>query len=191
MSSRQAAIKAVARQAVRMMTVRRVHRVRILSGTITQGANTSFVLLTCDDDPDYDLATDGTNVAECQPGARIEAVQIVMSIFGSNIAGETIEWVIGRDQDNALGAASFSVSELYAADFTGNRAILRKNVWGVGHFIGTANRDVSNTGLNITKALRRARLMADGDTIRLNFTATAAGGDHTVYLRGRIITRGP
>lgn len=190
MSSRQAAIRAVARQAVRMMTVRRVHRVRILAGTITQNTNTFINLLTCDDDPDYDLATDGTNIAECQPGARIEAVQLVMTVFGANIAGETIEWIIGRDPDGAL-ATNYTIGNLYTADVSANTRMIRANVWGAGHFIGTTNRDSMTSGLNITKALRRARLMADGDVIRLAFTATAAGGDHTLYLRGRIITRGP
>lgn len=170
---------------------KRVHRIRMLQQTITQGADTPFILLTCDDEPNYDLTTDGSNVAECHPGAKIVAVQLQMSIFSVDDF-ETIEWVIGRDPDSTVTNASYTISNLYTADVTGTRLLLSKNVWGAGHFVaGAASSEVFNTNLNITKALRRASKMLDGDTIKLVFTMTAAGGNAVMYLRGRIITVGP
>lgn len=172
------------------LLTKRVHRIRMLNQTITQGTDTPFTLLSCDDEPNYDLATDGTNVAECHPGAKIVAVQLVMTVF-SVADGETVEWVIGRDPDAAITSAAFTISNLYSADVTGGRLLMSKNTWGAGHMISSDGHAAMNTSLNITKALRRASKMADGDLIRLVFTHSAAGGNSLFYIRGRIITVGP
>lgn len=190
--SNRRAIQKLANMVRANMGVRRVHRIRMLDQTITQGTDTAFALLTCDDDPNYDLTTDGTNVAECQVGCRIVAVQLHMSL--TNIPnGETVEWVIGRDPDGAITAAGFVVSGVYTADITQGNRMLKDNAWTVGHVMaGTASRDTFNGRLNIArKTLKRARVMHDGDVVRLVFTHTAASSSSLMYLRGRIITRGP
>lgn len=172
---------------------RRVHRIRMLDQAITQGAVTTFSLLSCDDDPNYDLTSDGTNIAEAHPGARIVGMNLHMSIFDVD-AGETVEWILGKDPDGALGAGGvFDIADLYTSDVTANNLAVRENVWTVGHMIGeTGNRTLKNVELRIPRGtLKRSRLLADGDVIRLAFTHTAAGTDSTMYLRGRIVTRGP
>lgn len=171
------------------LLTKRVHKVRMLDQTITQGTDTLANLLTCDDDPNYDLTTDGSNVSECHPGAMIVAVQLVLTLF-SVPDGETIEWVIGRDPDGAIGTG-FTMADLYTSDVTASNALLKKNVWGAGHMVSSDGHAAMNTSLNITKALRRAAKMRDGDAIKIRFTATAASGNSAFYMRGRIITVGP
>lgn len=173
------------------MQVKRTHRIRILDGALTAGANVAVNLLTCDDDPDYDLATDGSNVAECQPGARIVAVQLVLSIYGVD-SGEIVEWIIGRDPDAIITGPNFSMSNLYLQDVTSTTNFLRKNTWGAGHMISTTGRDLATQHVNISgKALKRSRLMAENDVIRLGLLSSADDVSGKYYLRGRIITRGP
>lgn len=172
------------------LITKRVHRIRMLQQTITQGADSPFSLLTCDDEPNYDLTTDGSNLAECHPGSKIVAVQLAMTIY--NITdGESVEWIIGRDPDGSILTTGFTVATLFTADLTLTGGMLRKNAWGVGHVIGSNQDNTFDTRLNITKALRRSSKMADGDTIRLVFTMSAAASNALFYLRGRIITVGP
>lgn len=167
----------------------------MLNQTITEaldgGAN-RFTLLTCDDDPNYDLTTDGTNVAEVEPGARIVAIQLVLTIFAL-VSGRTVEWVLGKDPDNALGAASTTVASLYNSDITTGNTWLRKNTIAMGHVIASTNRDLYNSNVNVPrKAMARVARMADGDAFYISFADAGEGvGNALFYLRGRIITRGP
>lgn len=141
-------------------------------------------------EPNYDLTTDGTNVAECHPGAKIVAIQLIGSIYGLQ-ATRLVEWVIGRDPDGAILTTGFTIANLYTADATLTNLQLKKNAWGAGHVIGTDRTGV-DVRLNITSALRRTSKMLDGDVVRLVFTDDGAGtGNGIFYLRGRIITVGP
>lgn len=171
---------------------KRIHRIRMLDQIITQGTSTSFSLLSCDDDPNYDLTTDGANIAECIVGSRIIAIQLHMTISEVD-GGEIVEWILGKDPDQALTATNFTISNLYTSDIDPNRRMLRENVWMADHMIGeTGNRTLKNATIRIpSKTLKRSRLMADNDVIRLVFTHTVSGTDSLMYLRGRIITRGP
>lgn len=159
--------------------------------TVTQGTDTSFNLLTCDDDPNYDLATDGTNVAECEPGSKIVAVQLHMSLYNMP-DGEVYEWVMGRDPDGAITAGTFTMATLYTQDVSGADLLLRKNAWAAGHIMSSTSHAFSQEMVRIKGSnLRRAGNMEDGDVIRLTFTASASATSPLLYLRGRIITRGP
>lgn len=188
-------MRKLAQMVYNMNTVKRVHRVRMLSQVVTEGesggTNNAFSLLTCDDDPNYDNTTDGTNVAECEPGCRIIAVQLVMTISAPD--GRLIEYMIGKDPDGAITSTSYTIANLYTADVTGTNLMLRKNVWTVGHMRTTSARLDSTKSLNIPgKVLARAGRMEDGDVIRLSFADDGGGtGNGSWYLRGRIITRGP
>lgn len=184
-------MRRLAQMVYNMNTVKRVHRIRMLAQTITEAATTGFNLLTCDDDPNYDLTTDGTNVAECEPGAKIIAIQLQMTITA--VAARTVEWIFLRDPDGVLAAASArNIATLYTADVSANTIVIRKNTIAAGHFLAS-DRTAHNSNLNVSpKALRRVARMADGDTLSLAFTDNGEGaGDSLMYLRGRIITRGP
>lgn len=177
-----------------MNTVKRVHRIRALGIAITEatsGAGNAFSLLTCDDDPDYDLTSNlSSTTAECQPGARIIALQLHMTIVA--VAGRTVEWMLMKDPDGAITAANTTLANLYTADVSTTTAMIRKNTVAVGHILA-GDRTAFDKSLNVPgKALRRISLMADGDILRLSFADNGEGaGDSLLYLRGRIITRGP
>lgn len=185
-------VKAEVRKA---MGNRVVHRIRMLDQTITNNVTTKFNLLSCDDDPDYDLATDGTNVAECHPNSRIVAVQLHVGLYPASnpINPGPLEWMIARDPDGALGAAGLiTPGNLYAADVTTATDMLRKNVWAMGHMFLTTNRDAANLNIRISrKALRRARIMRDGDKVSISFTNPDATDTAKLYIRGRIISKTP
>lgn len=188
MSGMLAFRKLVRREVRKAIGVRRVHRIRIVAGTITNGADTNFNLLTCDDDPNYDLTTDGTNVAECEPGSRIIAVQLVAAFRNLN-TDQLVEYVIGRDPDQAIGAANYTIANLYAADVSAQNLALRRNIWAAGSVIGTTQNESVPIRIRVGKAIKRSRVMHDGDAIRLSITMSSVTNDAALYLRGRIITR--
>lgn len=175
------------------LLTKRVHKIRMLNQSISEGLDTSannFNLLVCDDEPDYDLTTDGSVVAECHPGAKIIAVQLVLSLYGM-VATRLIEYIIGRDPDAAVAAGNYKIGALYTSDITTANAMIKANTWAAGHVIAS-DRTSQDLRINVTKALRRASKMRDGDVIRLHFTDDGAGaGNALFYLRGRIITVGP
>lgn len=183
-------LRRLAQMVYNMNTVKRVSRIRMLAQAVTEATSTSFNLLTCDDDPNYDLATDGTNVAEVEPGCKIIAIQLHMTIVTP--ANRTVEWVLYKDPDGVLTAAGATIATLYAADVEATRIVMRKNSLTAGHAIGT-DRTGHNSVLNVPgRTLARSARLADGDVIRLTFTDDGGGtGDCSMYLRGRIITRGP
>lgn len=185
------AMKRLAQMVYNMNTVKRYSKIRMLNQTITEASETPFNLLTCDDDPDYDVLTNGTTVAEIQPGAQIIAIQLHMTIYGL-VATRLVEWLIGRDPDGAITAANFTVANVYTPDLTVTNALLKKNAWSVGHVVAN-DRTGFDLNINIPgKLLARAGRMNDGDVIRINFTDDGAGtGNGILYMRGRIVTRGP
>lgn len=185
-------LRRLAQMVYNMNTVKRVHRIRITQQAITEGTSAeNFNLLTCDDDPNYDLTTDGTNVAECEPGCKIVAIQLVMTVHSVPAASRLIEWTIGRDPDATL-TTGLGMPTLYTSDVSTTTIVTRKNVWAAGHMVGL-DKLGANINVNVSrKALARASRMADGDIIRLTFTDDSGGtGNAAFYLRGRIITRGP
>lgn len=168
------------------------YRMRFLAFTITQGANTVLPLLQCvaDSDPDYDQLIDGTSPAECAAGTKIIACQLHFQIVAGQ-DNEIIEWVLLRDPDGALAAAATqSIDTLYTQDKSLNSMIMRKNAVAAGHIIMDSNHGTPEVRVNIPrKALRRISTLQENDFFKIVFTMTAAGGNATLYGRGRIITR--
>lgn len=166
-----------------------VARMRFLTFTITQGTNTGLPLLLCDDDPDYDQLIDGTSPAECQPRARILAIQMHLQLLALPV-GEVLEWILYKDPD-AILTATTGIGTLYTQDKTANGLILRKNTLAAGHVIVDAtSRSVQPITVNIPrKALRRIGPMQENDVLRMVFTLTAAASNGDLYGRGRIIFR--
>lgn len=165
-----------------------VYRMRFLALTITQGTMTALPLLKADDDPDYDQLIDGTTAAECSPGSRVIALQLHFQIVTGQ-DNEIIEWILYKDPDNALTAAT-DISTLYTQDVTASNKTLRKMTLAAGHLIMDSNHGTPEIRVNITrKALRRIGPIQDNDVLRMVFTMTSAGGNATLYGRGRIITR--
>lgn len=166
---------------------------RFQTFTITQGANTGLPLLLCDDDPDFDQLIDGTSPAEIQPGSIITAIQLHFQLLALPV-GEILEWVLFKDPDGILTAATAgNIATLYTQDKTANVILLRKNAIAAGHIIVDAtSRSVQPIIINVPrKALMRIGPFQDGDLLRLTFTLTAAASNGDLYGRGRIVTRQP
>lgn len=171
--------------------VNHVSRVRFFgSGNIPANATTYFPLLHCDDDPDYDLATDGTNIAEVKPLSRIMSIQLHarMEPSGTGVAAR-LEWMLLKDPDQSLSAVPMAPSSLFSADFTTNVAALRKYTLAYGWFVASTNRDSFDRMIRIRrKALRRAGIMHDLDRLSLAITNSAAAATAHLQLTGRIVT---
>lgn len=190
------AFRKLVRREVRKASGNRVeHRIRMLEQSLAAATTTTKSLLTCDDDPDYDKTSDGTNVAECHPNSRILAFQLVMGLYvASNpISNGPMEFLMYRDRDAAIsGASAGNMSTLYTADFSTTTGMLRKNTYLAGHQFITTNYEQKTVRLSVSrKALRRAGIMHDGDLIRLAFDNPDPDTACMLYLRGRIITKTP
>lgn len=170
-----------------------VSRVRIFNFGLTQ--NTTIYtpkLLACDDDPDYDLTTDGTNVSECQPFSRITKIDLKCRIQpGGTNSSNRIEWILLKDPDGALEAGAITPASLFLSDVSLPSNSLRKYTLAYGWTVATTNKDGEQFHIRIRrKALLRAGLMHDGDKLLFVFTnnhATLAG---TLDCTGRIVTTG-
>lgn len=168
-----------------------VYRMRFLAFTVVQGATTPLLLMTCDDDPDYDQLIDGTNPAECAPGSRIIAMQLHFQWVANGGDNEIVEWILLKDPDGILaGASTANIASLYTQDVGATTKTLRKMAIAVGHTIFDSNHATPEIRINVpSRVLRRIGPMQDGDGLRIAFTHTAAAGNSTLYGRGRIITR--
>lgn len=163
-----------------------VSRVRIFGGTATQNATTEFTLLTVDDDPDYDLTTDGTNVAEAQARSRLTGIKLDMGLTPSS-AGETMEWMLFKSPDGVLNATT--PATLFTADVSTSTLALRKNVVAYGLFRASANTDARQARIRIKRAaMRRIAQLKDGDSLRLAITHSADSTDGILDLTGTITT---
>lgn len=171
------------------MMPRFVYRMRFTAFTVTQGTTTPLNLLLCDDDPDYDQLIDGTTPAEVAPGSRILALQLQFQWVANGGDNEIVEWILFKDPDGAMGVTT-DIADLYVQDITTLGKMLRKNCIAAGHTIFDSNHATPELRVNIPrKTLRRIGPMQENDVLRMVFTATAAAGNHTLYGRGRIITR--
>lgn len=144
-------------------------------------------LLTCDDDPDYDQAIDGTTAAEVQPHTAIVNIKLAVTFSGFDNAAMT-RWILFKDPDNILGTTQ-SPDDLFIQDITANDIVLRKNTLKAGYFVPSTGFDKPTAPLHIRrKALSRIGDMEDGDKLRFNMIAggTTAG---KMFAMGTITVR--
>lgn len=167
-----------------------VKRVRFMNVAIPTAATTTFTLLACDDDPDYDLNSDGSTVAECQPFSKI--IDINLQVRIEPAAGNTVEWILVKDPDGLFTASQPAPASLFTADVTLTTMALRKYVLKYGWFKAVSGiKDAWGGRLRIKRqAVRRAGSMLDGDKLLLIIANPSAGaGDliitGTITLAGR------
>lgn len=179
--------KLVRREVRRATGTVHVSRVRMVDIALTQNATTAITLLKVDDDPDYDLASDGTNIAEAQARSRITSIDLKMWLR-ANGTGERVEWLLYRDRDSNLG--SVDPSTLFQADYTTTVAEVRKNTVSYGMHVGSTN--VENTMMRVflkRKAMRRISGLNDNDLLKMTFAHSAAVGDGVLSMWGVIRTK--
>lgn len=161
-------------------------RVRINGLSLTNASNTAVTLLNCDDDPDYDLGIDGTNVAEVPPHTAIVDIKLKMQMANLT-SNNMIEWMIYKDPDAIIGAKL--PSSLFTQDLSSDVLILRKYCVMYNYAVPTGGYDRPGGTLRIrNKALRRIGDMEDGDVFRMQINNPGASIGK-LYLTGIITVR--
>lgn len=162
------------------------HRSRVRMDVSLTGSTLSEKnLLIVDDDPDYDLATDGSNVAEAEALSRLRSIRLRVSYFAgtSNAAGALVEWILFRNPDNLL--TSVNPSKLFQADIDATSALLRKNALAYGGFYSSANNDTHLFDVRIRRAaIKRIQRLSDGDNLEFNIITPATGAKY--FMTGTI-----
>lgn len=185
--------KLVKREVARATGSKVYSRIHCKEVSLAAASTTYVSLLSCDDDPNYDTTSDGTNIAEVHPNSRLLGMQLHMGLYvASNpISNGPMEFILYRDPDAALSTAA-TMAELQGADVTTNRLTLRKNTILAGHQFITTNREYQNQNLRVRrKTLNRIRVMHDNDVIKMAFTNPDPDTVCMLYLRGRILSKTP
>lgn len=164
------------------------HRVYFKGTGLTASSRKTIGLLRADDDPDYDLISDGTNIAECESNAKITKIELRLEYYNSTGAGNTLEYMVYRNQDNSFNASDFVPANLFTSDYTATLSEIKKNTILYNHAMISANFETVKQRLTIKrKALARVRNMRDMDELVINFELPA-GTTQNLNLIGRIWT---
>jgi len=184
---------ALRRQLRGLLNIAQKSRVRIFENPLTVATgNRNYKLLHCDDDPDYDLTTNGnaqtlgTDVAECKPKSRITSIDLQLTCQNID-AVKAVEWILVKDPDLVLAGIGYTPSSLFTADVSSLTIPLRKYTLAYGYFAGGSNTDIMRQRIRIKrKALARAGVMNDLDELRLMIVNNNVTDDLTVYCVGTI-----
>lgn len=164
------------------------HRSRIRANVALTAATVNETsLLLVDDEPNYDLTSDGTNIAEAEARSRVRKIDLTVSFFAgtSNAAGALVEWLLFRDPDNFANVTA--PSDLFTADLNTVTMSLRKNALAYGGFFSSANNDTRVFHIRISrKAMQRTQVLQDNDRIKLQMVTAATGAKY--FIHGAITT---
>lgn len=139
-------------------------------------------LILADDDPDYEITSDGTAVAECETLSRIEKIDLNLSYFAgtSNAAGGLVEWALYRDPDNS--GIMTGPEDIFIATDSAGQSQRNKNVIAYGGFYSSANNDTKLFHVRIRRAaLRRVARMNDNDRLKFIIVTPATGAKFFMY----------
>lgn len=185
------AFNAMVRKAVRPA---HKSRIRIFDNSITTAeATQTYSLLRADDDPDYDIttngdaATAGTNIAECLAQSRIESIDLTVSVQNLDVAKAT-EVLIYKDPDVVLGAVA--PSTLFTSDVTLTTMEVRKRALKYMIGFGSSGTDGFAKHVRISRsALKRNRVMHDLDELKITITNNNSVDSLSVFIVGTITWR--
>lgn len=165
------------------------HRVYVKDLTITASTNKYINLLNADDDPDYDLVSNGTNTAECHTNSKITKIQLSMQYFNSTGSGLTVEWMLTRRPDvGGIATTDMTPANLWVSDWNVATNALKANTVTYGHSIISSTFETVKSSVRIKrKALGRIRTMHDGDLLTFALFPPA-GTTQVLNLIGRIWT---
>lgn len=182
--------KALAAAGAKVETLTK-HRVYVFGTTgagVTLAANTDkyLSLLVCDDDPDYDLVSNNTTIAECQVGSKIVSIELFLVYKAA--AAIMHEIAIYRDRDGSFSTMTPDTQAFNVADYSATVDQVRSNIIGYRPIYLTSNADARPMRLPISKsALRRNQTMHDNDSLKL-FIRNNAGSSATWWIQGHINT---
>lgn len=173
---------------VRSMQPTHVHRVRIIGTALVSSTDLYLSLLKGVDDPNRDLISNGSDIAECKVNSKITKIQLTV-VLSSYSAGEVTELLLHKDPDLAI-TTSFTVTSLFLADFTAVSSAVKKNSLVYRFFRALAVSDGARIGMGMKrKALRRAGKMNENDTLKLAAINGAFATNNTIDVVGRIWTK--
>lgn len=155
-------------------------------GTTLAGTTDVYIsLLSCLDDPTWDNATDGTNIAHTRTGAKITSIDLFL--VWKVDANKMHELMLFRDRDGSLGAQVPSTA-LATGDYTPTIAELRANMLSYMPIYRSNASDTKAMKITVNgAALRRAGKMHENDIIKL-FLRNNGSGTSIWWLFGSINT---
>lgn len=169
-------------------------RVRVVGPTgdgVTIAANgiTSQTLLVCDTDgnPNEDLATDGTNIAEVNYGSRLLGIDLNV-YYKYPASNQIMECMIYKDIDSLIGASA-DPAELFNQDVNSTNILIRKTCLAYWNSVsGTSSKDLYGARVRIShSALARNRKLAAGDKLYIVFKNMHATLGGKYWITGKII----
>lgn len=179
--------KLVERKVRKAIGVTTTHRVYVKDMAITASTTKNIELLKADDDPDYDLVSNGTNIAECHSNSRITKMQLMMQYYNSTGAGLTVEQMLFKAPDGQ-SAADFTPANLWVSDFEITDNMVKKfTVMYKADLISATFETVKGKIFIKRAALKRIRTMRDNDALIYSLIPPA-GTTQVLNLMGRIWT---
>lgn len=175
----------VRKEVRRAAAVKHASRVRIFDNNMTASTLTAKTLITCDDDPDYDLTTDGTNIAEMQPLKRIRSLSLDFALVNID-SNKVVEWVLFKSPDGTID--TMAPSDIFTADVSVNTMQYRKNTLAYGWFVGASNTDYGKSRIRVRRAaLKRTGVFNDGDKLIFAVKGNNASDTIQLTMTGRIV----
>lgn len=162
-----------------------VKRVRVIGLSLTDNADVYQSLLVSKDDPNHDLVTDGTNIAECETGSRIIDLRLKI-VFTVGSSGDMTEVALWRDKDAGI-TTSFTISALFNSDYT----LTNEEVKGVCMWYDMLNWGSGSDKQTAFPRIRRAAMarnkrLREGDVLKLLFSQNDGSLTRKANIVGRI-----
>lgn len=162
-----------------------VKRVRAVDVALTNNADTYVTLLASKDDPNHDLISDGSNIAECETGSRIVDLDLKLMLWDAT-TDDRIEVALFRDKDAGL-TTSLSVTNLFLSDYTATAQEVKSACMWYEMFLFGSSSDMKTTGPRIRhQAMARNKRMRENDLIKLLFSCDDGGATRKANIVGRI-----
>lgn len=150
--------------------------------TLTANTLLDEAILAVDDDPDYDIATGASTVAEAQTLSRLRRIKLHIAYFSgtSDSSGAKVKWILYKSPDGALG--SIDPDSLHGADVTLTTQALRKATLAAGWFFSSSNNETGHFRVRISRAaMRRNMVLKDNDQLRFAMQTSATGAKYMMY----------
>lgn len=150
--------------------------------TLTADTLLDEAILTVDDDPDYDIATGASTVAEAEALSRLRKIKLTISYFSgtANSSGAKVKWILYKSPDGTLG--SIDPDALHGADVTLTTQALRKNTLAAGWFYSSSNNETKLFRVRISRAaMRRVMVLKDNDQLRFAMQTSAGGAKYLMF----------
>lgn len=171
---------------------RHYHNVLITLDTIAAATTVGETILTTpatiDEDPDHTKVSNGTDIAECESGARVMRTDLTLEIAKADAAVDDtfpVTFMVWKDSTFGALASPGNATEIFVPSTTLQLAELKKNTCMSERFLITAQGDKRRFHLKIP---RRLRALKQGERYAITITNHSADAAVVYTLFGKIIT---